>query len=310
MQHPSQAQTEMSTAALKLRIIQLETAIEEICENVVTLRKDIVRSQVLTQYPCLSDCLQDAVNSCLHCLGHGESSQDDFALSQPCEGYPGGYFQTESQPRGAGTYKKSVPIQSAPELPFSKPSTATFINYLRIACLYYGYMILDKPSIPLEALKRPFRLLLPLVTRDNLTCFFYTRLQARLTNKLPGDSLEIPHFQIGGAGFHFPEVSAFSDQETESQKPCRDHMVPDDWSSYSPEVQEELQGEWFDLEDLERYLEAISVRISTKPQIAGGCVVNAVDFAAALIRNCICLGRSPGFKRIDVDFAIKEASGQ
>jgi hypothetical protein len=100
----------MSTAALKLRIIQLETAIEEICENVVTLRKDIVQSQVLTQYPCLTDCLQDAVKSCLHWLGHGESSQDDFALLQPREGYPGGYFQTESQPRGEGTYKKSVPI--------------------------------------------------------------------------------------------------------------------------------------------------------------------------------------------------------
>jgi hypothetical protein len=143
-------------------------------------------------------------------------------------------------------------------------------------------MILGKPSIPLEALKRPFRLLLPLVTRDSLTCFFYTRLQARLTNKTLGDSPEVPHFQIGGAGLHFPEVSVFSGQESESQKPYRDFMMPNVWSGYSPEVQEELQGEWFDLQDLERYLEATRVRISTKPQIADGCVVNAVDFATGM----------------------------
>lgn len=232
------------------------------------------------------------MESCLHWVG-------DSNIPQSSEGSLGVLPSTKTQSESKDQDKTSATTQPTREPPYPAVhpgqsllprldgavviDTAAFMEYLRIACLSYGYMILGNPSIPLEALKRPFRLLFPIVTRDTITAFFYTRLIAKLTNQQPDDPYEIPCFQIGGSGSHYSEVSIPRKQEVETQPSDQSPFVTSALSGFSPEAQDELHGEWFDIQDLEGYLRAKDICISTKPLAGTGWAVKAIDFTAGKV---------------------------
>lgn len=156
-----------------------------------------------------------------------------------------------------------------------------FVNNLRIACLYQGFLLLNNPSVPLEALSRPFRLLLSLVTRETITSYFHTCLYARLNNKQPDHFSCIPSFRLGGAGTHYPEVVA-SNQVGSRSEQYDPSMIHDTLSAFSPEAQKDLDGQWFDLFDLVGFLRAQETILSLVPPVDDTThrTVNAVDFMA------------------------------
>ncbi|KAL4762139.1 uncharacterized protein BDW70DRAFT_33120 [Aspergillus foveolatus] len=211
------------------------------------------------------------------------------------------------------------PACNAPFPPQSMPSAAgaatieaaVFAKQLRISCLYQGFLLLKNPSVPLEALKRPFRLLLPVVPRETITSFFHACLQARLNNKQPDRYSDIPYFRLGGAGTHYSGVVVSSQNQTESgpKQDSREIRIHDTLSAFSPDAQRDLDGDWFDLFDLVGYLRAHGVALSMAPpvEVTAYRTVNAVDFAAALVEKGICLGHSPGFKKSDVEVAINSS---
>ncbi|KAL5332147.1 hypothetical protein BJX70DRAFT_404919 [Aspergillus crustosus] len=247
------------------------------------------------------------------------------------------WFAHHPFPFNPDTYTATAtdPTPSSPNRTMAIP---TFIENIRIASLYHGFRLLNDPSIPLTILARPFRLLLPLVPRDNITSFFQARLNARLAKRAPEKNAEIPVFQLGGAGTHYRDGLGFVSNQKRNElyldyggwdviHHSHDHDRPGDGdvggtghgheheheheplSAFSPSIREELDGEWFDLNDLEGFLLERGVcLIMVTPRtgsVRDGSAVDVVNLTAELLRKAICLGHSPGFRKRDVEAALR-----
>ncbi|KAL4874795.1 hypothetical protein BJY04DRAFT_224636 [Aspergillus karnatakaensis] len=370
-QRAYRARNQAESATLKRRLAQLEKALEEISQGVVSLSDSLVQSDVLRSYPQVADRLRDTVETCLALAKSGDEDlqlqvQERDETTQPAS------VQTQSGRRSPQTPQRSIPSMPAPApilpnrylsptwftsspFPFPYPyrSSSTnafsttrfedkagtmampiphFIETIRLASLHHGLRLLDDPSIPLTILARPFRLLLPLVPRETITLFFRARLQARLAKQQPHHFAEIPFFQLGGAGTHY--VNGFVSNAKRNE--MYSGFGYEGWdvveagfggegagagegegplSAFSPQIREELDGEWFDLNDLEGFLLERGVALGVVSSAStsagdgegagdGDQVVNVVDLTAELLRKAICLGHSPGFRRKDVEAAI------
>ncbi|KAL2827589.1 hypothetical protein BDW59DRAFT_56172 [Aspergillus cavernicola] len=328
-QQAYRARNQANITALQRRVAQLETALESMGEAVVSFSGALVESDVLTSYPHVADRLRDTVQTCLALARHGEGEHledhgseeiprihtppDELGMS----GFDSRVFSHLVDPTLSGSREAfHAAYRSGRLFPFgldniaSRMEVPAFVEQLRIACLYQGFLVLNNPSIPLDVLRRPFRLLLSLVTREAITLFFRDRLHARLAKRQAEGFSEIPGFKLGGAGTHYPGVF-IQPQDIGLQQP----QAPEGYtlSAFSPEVQQELDGDWFDVHDLEGYLREKEVSLmipqySTSLHSSPRRVVDAVDLTAALLRKGICLGYSPGFKRSDVESAIDSSS--
>ncbi|KAJ5217919.1 uncharacterized protein N7498_000018 [Penicillium cinerascens] len=282
----------MNIAALRDRIAELEIALEGISNNICSFGDEVAKAEGLAPWPHLADHLQKTVQSCLPYARQRGDSQANSSPTRRNEGTSVTSLREDQS--GNANQAKFHSTQESPHSPTHLGKyldymldgvvlieRSTFVEYLRIACLCYGYMILDSPSIPLNALERPFRLLFPLLTRDTIATFFYARLHATLNNQRPVDCHEIPFFQIGGAGSHYPEIPMSRNEDADNRQTGKTHLVPGPLSAFSPEVQEELSGDWFDIQDLEGYLRAKDITISMEPLPEAPWAVNAVEFTAA-----------------------------
>lgn len=285
----------MDTAALRDRIVDLEIALEEISNNICSFGDEVAKVECLAPWPHLADSLEKTVQSCLQWVRLPEGYRTSPFYPQKIEGTSITSLEDQigngNQAKFCSTQELShSPTHVGQFLDYMRDGAVfiertTFVEYLRIACLCYGYMILDSPSIPLNTLKRLFRLLFPLLTRDTIATFFYARLHAALNNERPIDSHEIPFFQIGGAGSHYPEIPMSSNEDANKRQSGSTPLVPGPLSAFSPEVQTELSGEWFDIRDLEGYLRAKDISISMEPLPGAHWAVNAVEFTAGKPRD-------------------------
>ncbi|KAL2814113.1 hypothetical protein BJX63DRAFT_420913 [Aspergillus granulosus] len=310
-QRAYRARNQAQAATLQRRIIQLETALEQIGSAVVSFSDALTQSQVLTSFSQLTDPLREMVATCLRLAGASDeaietSPQPQTVSTNETQHSPNiNYSLSPSRDPFHETYRLTILSAFAPRDRDTNPTmdVPSFIEQLHIACLYQGFLMLNSPSIPLDMLWRPFRLLLTLVPRDTITSFFRACLVARLNKRPPQAFAEIPFFQLGGAGTHYPELYL----PTQHSREWEASMVSSPLSAFSPEVQEELEGEWFDVHDLAGYLHEKGVLLvpPTQGEVRSARrTVKALDFIAALIKNSICLGHSPGFRRSDVENAI------
>ncbi|KAL6231385.1 hypothetical protein BDW75DRAFT_233669 [Aspergillus navahoensis] len=327
-QRAYRARNEARTTALQQRVARLESALERAGQTIISFMDVLVGARVLASHQPIARRLRDTVKTCLRSAMEGNDCFGDVVgYSRPPEASPEQTHAHEEQeecPRSSGRAGLSVlsPARSPPLplLPSVPPSDGAmtievpvFVNQLRIACLYHGLLLLKNPSVPLEALKRPFRLLLSLVPRETITSFFHACLHARLNNKQPDRCNDIPCFRLGGAGTHYPEVTVSSQNRTGSspeQQGPPEVQVHNSLMAFSPEAHKDLGGEWFDLFDLVGYLQTQGIVLSTAPPVEDTAyrTVNAIAFTAALVEKGICLGHSPGFKQSDVEIAIEASS--
>ncbi|KAJ5111363.1 hypothetical protein N7532_001898 [Penicillium argentinense] len=324
-QRAYRARNEANTTLLKQRIARLEFALERQSRAVVLFSDFLAEDSVVISRPHVADRLRETVKICLDSAIWGDESEEDighlqlkdtsFSVRTPIK-----------QPLSPRDYSK----YSHPHIDLSLPSAGpriqllplerdraiveapVFVQYLRISCLYQGFLMLKNPSVPLNALRRPFRFLLSLVPRETITLFFYNCLYARLNHNQPDKWTEIPFFRLGGAGTHYREVLSSRENNTEAREPKQQYVPVEHGarSAFSLEAQEELEGDWFDIWDLAGYLRSEGITLSTAPPTGNTAdrKVNALDFTAALVEKGICLGRSPGFKRSDVEAAISLSS--
>ncbi|KAL3467929.1 hypothetical protein BJX64DRAFT_80468 [Aspergillus heterothallicus] len=317
-QRAYRARNQAQTAMLQRRITQLEAALEQMGSAVVSFSDALVQSQVLVSFPQLTDPLREMVATCLSLAETSDEAREGPPLFSPQPQV------SQNEPQRQHHSPSISPNLSSNRDPFHDPYSSTilsaftlntqdtptmdvpsFIEQLRIACLYRGFLMLNNPSIPLDLLWRPFRLLLTLVPRDTITSFFHARLVARLNKQPPVAFAEIPFFQLGGAGTHYPELYL----PTQHMRDWDSSTVSSPLSAFSPQVQEELEGEWFDMHDLAGYLREKEVYLVPPTRVEGvrpaaRRAIKALDLSAALTRNAICLGHSPGFRRSDVESAI------
>lgn len=134
-----------------------------------------------------------------------------------------------------------------------------FIRQLRLACCYHAYFSLRSPSVRLDDLRRKFRFLLSVLSREDLTSYFESAIQARIHPENMVEWQEIPFFSVGGAGTHYPRGS--SSGLSQNQVPIQE----DPLSILSSEAQVGMYGSWFDIRDLEGFLQEKGARFLTGP---------------------------------------------
>lgn len=282
---------------LKQHIARLEFALERQSKAVVLLNDFLAEDSVVISRPHVVDRLRETVKICLDSAIYGDDSEENIGHLQ-LKGTSLSVQTPIKQPPSPRHYSKyshphidltlpstGPPIQLLPlELNGAIVEAPVFVQYLRISCLYQGFLMLKNPSVPLNALRRPFRLLLSLVQRETITSFFYNCLYARLNNSQPDKWNEIPFFRLGGAGTHYREVLSSSENNTEAREPKQQYVPVEHGalSAFSPGTQEEFEGDWFDIWDLAGYLRSEGISLSTAPPTGNtaGRKVNALDFTA------------------------------
>lgn len=244
--------------------------------SVLSLSQELVQSGVLESMPELANHLHGTVLTCLRsvkeagCDGEREtpdaSPASDESPSMPSiakEKNPVQSWAVEliarsqlntSQPSGANrTRSQDVPIGSSPYISSSTEVTdielPAFIERLHLACLSQGYMALRDKSIPMDRLRRPFRLLLTFMSRERITSYFEAALHSRLSQRRLDEWKDVPFFSLGGAGTH--AVPGSSSGRLSSQQWI---TVQHPLAQFPLDIQEDLDGEWFTIQDLEWFL--------------------------------------------------------
>lgn len=140
---------------------------------------------------------------------------------------------------------------------------SAFIERLQMVCVYHGYLALTDPSISPERLRRQFIFPLSMMDRESLASYFEAALHARTTQEPLKLWTEMPFFNLGHAGTHYPR---YTTAVSSDHRPYREYTtVEDPLSHVSPEDQEELSGEWFDIHDLKGYLRERGVNLLANP---------------------------------------------
>lgn len=321
--------------------------------SVLLLSQRLVQSGALESNPELATHLHGTVLTCLRSVKEAgceretpdaspASEESPFTPSKEEEENPVQSWMIELiarsqlnafQPSGANNAR--LPDASIGNSPYISRSTEVtdielpaFMERLHIACISQGYMALRDRSITIDRLRRPFCFLLTFMSRERLTSYFETALQCRLSQRPLDEWKDVPFFSLGGAGMHaLPESSS-------GRLSLSQHWVTvqDPLAQFPPEVQEDLDGEWFTIRDLEMFLHQKGINkfacdpaefrpsSPTRAVVSVACLIHgkrlfpesllcgpSSDFRVALITKCICLGRSPGFRRCDVERALSAA---
>ncbi|GFF28445.1 hypothetical protein IFM58399_01979 [Aspergillus lentulus] len=328
-QRAYRSRKEASVSSLQSRVLKLESAVEQISAAFLSFSDELIQSEVLASDPRLTLRLRDTVQLCLS-LAKGANMTGDqniaTTVSSPSE-------ESHSSSEEMGPQRRQTSLATSPpyrestesedsgtlqatgfmgtaedKYPHEAPSLdlSAFIERLHFACLYEGYSALSDTAVGMDILQRPFRFLLRLMDRKRVTSYFEACLHAKASRKRLDEWKEIPYFKIGGAGTHYPRKTKASSNETLP----RWENIQDPTSELPQEVQHELDGEWFDIQDLEGFLlekEVAFVVGDTSNSSDKRNVVNAARLIQELLKTGICLGRTPGFRRKDVEEAIHVA---
>ncbi|RLM01915.1 hypothetical protein CFD26_108023 [Aspergillus turcosus] len=328
-QRAYRSRKEASVSSLQSRVLKLETAVEQISASFLSFSDELVQSEVLASDPRLTGRLRDTVQLCLS-LAKGANMIEDQKratnLSSSSEGshsssegnepqrrqtslttsppYIGSAEGEDSGTLYAAAFRVTADDQYPPEA--TSLDLSAFIERLHFSCLYSAYSALSDTSVSLDVLQRPFRFLLRLMDRKRITSYFEACLHAKASRKRLDEWNEIPYFKIGGAGTHYPRRQKGSSTEILP----RWENVQDPISELPQEVRHELDGEWFDIQDLEGFLlekEVALVVGDTSKSNVERKVVNATRLIQELLKTGVCLGRTPGFRRKDVEAALHVA---
>jgi len=161
---------------------------------------------------------------------------------------------------------------------------AEFMERLHSAIIFCAYSVLADPSTPVERISKQFRLTLAVMDRRRMLGYFAASLQAKLSrSRLGREWSDVPFFQLGGAGTHYfwssekqraeqihngqqgmdndtaflPSPSSspsYSASPPYSERSITWPHVPVSSSVFPVDVWQEVDGDWFDMQDLELYL--------------------------------------------------------
>jgi hypothetical protein len=143
------------------------------------------------------------------------------------------------------------PVNS-PEV--SVTDVSAFIHRLLLEALYQGHLALGDPSISLSQLQRPFGLIFSMMNRERLTSYLKAEMYSQIHQTPLTGWDEVPFFRLGGAGTHYPHWSSAGRRSTFVAPHHSGGTVEDPLSLATAELRTQLQGDWFDLRDLEWFL--------------------------------------------------------
>ena len=269
-QRAYRSRKEASMSSLQSRIAQLETNIEQMSGAVVSFNDGLVQAGVLESDSGLAGHWHDTVQTCLT-LAKENQHEHDHERENLGNNNP---FPNEETPSPA-SMSTGHELPSEPPIPNIDPALhnnhppdtfetttmdlSTFMERLHLACIYEGYLMLSNPSINISCLKKPFLFLLSIMDRKRATSYFKACLHARsglLKTSLDEWDEIVPFFCLGGAGTHYRRSRSSWTQrlsKTDALLP-RYVTVEDPLAQFPVETRREMDGEWFDIQDLEGFL--------------------------------------------------------
>ncbi|KAJ5411910.1 uncharacterized protein N7487_006269 [Penicillium crustosum] len=295
----------------EVRIAQLETSIQKMNMAFSSFSEQLEKSGALAPHATLQAHLRDTLTTykslaeevgittdyeCLH-----RSSQSMVAVpvqEENVRSTPDSWLLSELDrlltPPMAPISIQNPPAPLGPSSPLLFNTTMTtmslptvemsvFIRQLRVACAHYALFSLRDSSVDLEGLRSKFRFLLSIISRENLISYFEAGVVARVHPERMLEWEELPFFRVGGAGTHFVNSPSL---RYENRHPVRD----DPLSSFPPEVQGEMDGRWYDIRDLEGFLQEQGVRLFTSLPTESGRIPSNV---AAVNVSTLIKGKIP-----------------
>ncbi|KAL5044239.1 hypothetical protein BDW71DRAFT_199110 [Aspergillus fruticulosus] len=311
---------------LKNRVSIMETSIEKMSSAMLLFSEELVQSGILRSHSALTGKLRDTMKV-FFTVAAGLSLDDDDELralvdsnetidspprasQQPTIRRPSPNLLSHHPLDGTELYQPSSAVLphpvNSPEV--SVIEVSAFIQRLLLEALYQGHLALGDPSIGLSQLQRPFGIIFSMMNRERLTSYFKAELYSQIHQKPLTGWDEIPFFRLGGAGTHYPHRSS-TGRFTFVAHRQSGGTVEDPLALVTAELRTQLEGDWFDLQDLEWFLRDKNVllvasagepTISSKVQTS----INVTRFIPALISRGVCLGRTPGFRRDHVEEAL------
>ncbi|KAJ5936405.1 hypothetical protein N7454_005040 [Penicillium verhagenii] len=260
---------------LKRRITHLELVLDNMSTAVLSFSEQLVRSGVLGPHSGLTLKLRDMMRT-FHSLASEASPEDGMqhsgkptkttessqsSLQSPINP-PSPKLSSNLLNNPDGSYQPEGDIQRH-SVSFSGKSivgVSEFIEKLHLAAIYQGYVALCDQSIGLDRLQRPFGLMFSMMNRECLASYFKAEYNAQLSqNTLVGWD-EVPFFRLGGAGTHYSVPSTQGQSASTQFVPDKRWGIVEDALFLVPsDVQKQLEGDWFDLQDLEGFLRQMDV---------------------------------------------------
>lgn len=283
------------------RVTQLESTISSMSNVITTFADSLIKSGVLTTRADIASCTYETLETTLNLAKIVEASdlESNQIISARSPRLPDAKpTTTTATTTTTTTIPPSPSVRTelsinyndyTPRITFATSSAslhgkhidhATFMDQLHWAVLYNAYVVLTDPSIPTQAVNRRFRLMFTVSTRPRIAAFFAAALHAKLNQKSMADEWRtVPFFPLGGAGTHYA-WSASAGRYTRRSRHWQ--WIPVPIGVFAPDVQEDLGGEWFDMQDLECFLTESGVNFAVEKDVSG----QSVD--AARLLGCKC----------------------
>ncbi|KAK2764290.1 hypothetical protein FQN54_008982 [Arachnomyces sp. PD_36] len=315
--------------SLNNRVAHLETILENMSLTVLSFSDQLVQSGVLESYFGLTVNLRDTMKKFISLASEASADGGTHVPDETSQS------AVSSQSSVSGAMTHPLPNISSPEpLDYGRlhnftnsgfPHTLTppansgmdlpdFIAKLNMEALEQSYMALCNESIGMDQLRRHFGLVFSIFNREHLASYFKAVLHAQVSQK-PLDGWDgVPFFRLGGAGTHHLGPSSLQGQNASLayHRHQRCSVVEDPLSLVTADLQEQLKGEWFDLHDMEGFLrdKDVLLLLDTDEPRKGSSrnpkpIINVARLIPALLSRGVCLGRTPGFQREDVEEALQ-----
>lgn len=267
---------------------------DNIVSGVVSVTEQITRSGALASHPDLSRQLSDVLQTCLVSIKENMNSDDEdhdtagmlsppvpFPLPSPVKTHlPASLPIPTPIP-----YSTRHAILTPPNSRGNAVMLPDFINNLIFSIVYYGYTMLADPATPWDHLTRHFQLCLTTIGRERMTLYFSAAFDAKVRRQkhLQGWS-EMPFFSLGGAGTHYS--TALEDKDNSNELPMK-ARYPAKVSTYQTiaatagafpsAMYDEVEGDWFDMADLQLFLQEKAPDLRTAFQTAGDLPAGFTD---------------------------------
>lgn len=262
-QRAYRSRQQASVEGLKNRISFLETSIEKMSSAMLLFSEQLVQSGVLRSQSALTTSLRDTMKILLS-LASGASLDNETrnpvdsnkaidlppSLQQPGAKHPSLNTPFHLPLVDTGVYKNTALPLTVNSPGTSITEVSEFIERLLVTALYQGYLALSNPAIGLDKLQKPFGLIFSMMNRERLASYFKAELYAQVSQKPLEGWEEVPFFRLGGAGTHYPDRSTCAFV----RRYQRWGVVEDPLSLVSADLRRQLEGDWFDLQDLDGYL--------------------------------------------------------
>ncbi|KAF7718740.1 BZIP transcription factor [Penicillium ucsense] len=319
-QRAYRSRQQATVESLRNRISFLEASIEKMSSAMLSFSEQLVQSGVLRSQSAVTTSLRDTMKIFLSSASGASIDEGRMTLFDsnratdlpPSPPQPTTKRLSLDVPFHLPLVDSGVYYPKGAVLPVAVKSPGTsiidvteFIERLLLAALYQGYLALSNPSFGMDQLQRPFGLIFTMMNRDRLTSYFKAELYAQVNRKPLDGWEEVPFFRLGRAGTHYPDGSAGAFVRCFQ----RWGTVEDPLSLVTADLRKQLEGDWFDLQDLEGYLRDKNVLLVVSAgeptrRSEGQINTNVSRFISALIPRGVCLGRTPGFRRGDVEEAL------